>query len=44
MRKLLSDMKEMTILDNDISVNSSVKEQDKDSIDDIADSIIQSMK
>ncbi|EKN43196.1 metallo-beta-lactamase/flavodoxin, partial [Clostridium botulinum CFSAN001627] len=33
MRKLLSDMKEMTILDNDISVNSSVKEQDKDSID-----------
>ncbi|APH21778.1 TPA: FprA family A-type flavoprotein [Clostridium botulinum] len=44
MRKHLSDMKEITILDNDISVNSSVKEQDKDSIDDVADSIIQSMK
>ncbi|ENK0837595.1 FprA family A-type flavoprotein [Clostridium botulinum] len=44
MRKHLSDMKEMTILDNDISVNSSVKEQDEDSIDDVADSIIQSMK
>ncbi|NFM77585.1 FprA family A-type flavoprotein [Clostridium botulinum] len=44
MRKHLSDMKEITILDNDISVNSSVKEQDKDSIDDVVDSIIQSMK
>ncbi|NFP91741.1 FprA family A-type flavoprotein [Clostridium sporogenes] len=44
MRKHLSNMKEMTILDNDISVNSSVKEQDEDSIDDVADSIIQSMK
>ncbi|AJD26021.1 FprA family A-type flavoprotein [Clostridium botulinum] len=44
MRKHLSYMKEITILDNDISVNSSVKEQDKDSIDDVADSIIQSMK
>ncbi|APH19944.1 FprA family A-type flavoprotein [Clostridium botulinum] len=44
MRKHLSDMKEMTILDNDISVNSSVKEQDKDSIDEVVDSIIQSMK
>ncbi|AVQ37469.1 FprA family A-type flavoprotein [Clostridium botulinum] len=44
MRKHLSDMKEITILDNDISVNSSVKEQDEDSIDDITDSIIQSMK
>ncbi|NFS07912.1 FprA family A-type flavoprotein [Clostridium botulinum] len=44
MRKHLSDMKEITILDNDISVNSSVKEQDKDSIDEVVDSIIQSMK
>ncbi|PIH05369.1 FprA family A-type flavoprotein [Clostridium combesii] len=44
MRKHLSDMKEMTILDNDISVNSSVKEQDKDSIDEVVDSIIKSMK
>ncbi|MHB9944947.1 MBL fold metallo-hydrolase [Clostridium botulinum] len=44
MRKHLSDMKEITILDNDISVNSSVKEQDKDSIDEVIDSIIQSMK
>lgn len=44
MRKHLSDMKEMTILDNDISVNSSVKEQDNDSIGEVVDSIIQSMK
>ena len=44
MRKHLSDMKEMTILDNDISVNSSVKEQDDDSTGEVVDSIIQSMK
>lgn len=44
MRKHLSDMKEITILDNDISVNSSVKEQDDDSTGEVVDSIIQSMK
>ncbi|SMC22275.1 Flavorubredoxin [Clostridium acidisoli DSM 12555] len=44
MRELLNEMKEMTILDNGMTVNSAMKEDDKDSIDAIADSIIESMK
>ncbi|MEW9095223.1 MAG: FprA family A-type flavoprotein [Clostridiaceae bacterium] len=44
MRELLSDMKEMTILDNEMSVNSSMKEEDGDLMDSLADSIIESMK
>ncbi|WP_125153244.1 FprA family A-type flavoprotein [Clostridium rectalis] len=44
MRELLNDMKDMTILDSDITVNSSMKEQDKDSMESICESIIQSMK
>ncbi|WP_315115403.1 FprA family A-type flavoprotein [uncultured Clostridium sp.] len=44
MRELLDDMKEMNILDGDISVNSSMKEEDGDSMDTLADSIIESMK
>jgi len=44
MRELLDDMKEMTILDNEISLNSGMKEDDVDSMDAIADSIIESMK
>lgn len=44
MRELLEEMKDMTILDNEISVNSSMKEEDGDSMDTIADSIIESMK
>jgi len=44
MRELLEDMKDMTILDNEMSVNSSMKEEDGDSMDTIADSIIESMK
>ena len=44
MRELLDEMKEMTILDNDMSLNSSMKEDDADSMDAIADSIIGSMK
>jgi hypothetical protein len=37
-------MKEMTILGNNLSINSSVKENDIPSIDDLADSIIESME
>ncbi|KOA20024.1 flavo-diiron protein FprA1 [Clostridium homopropionicum DSM 5847] len=44
MRDLIEEMKEMTILDADITVNSSLKEDDADSMDAIADSIIESMK
>ncbi|GCD10071.1 FprA family A-type flavoprotein [Clostridium tagluense] len=44
MRELLGEMKEMTILDNEMSLNSSMKEDDADSMDAIADSIIESMK
>lgn len=44
MRELIEDMKEMTILDNEVSLNSSMKEDDVDLMDSLADSIIQSMK
>lgn len=44
MRDLLDEMKDMTILDNEISVNSSMKEEDGDLMDTIAESIIESMK
>jgi len=44
MRELLGEMKDMTILDCDMSINSSMKESDEDSIDSIVDSIIESMK
>lgn len=44
MRNLLNEMKEMTILDSDMTVNSSMKEDDGDSMDAIVDSIIESMK
>ncbi|MBU3108901.1 FprA family A-type flavoprotein [Clostridium gasigenes] len=44
MRELLGEMKEMTILDNEISLNSTMKEDDVDSMNDIVDSIIESMK
>ncbi|WP_454052293.1 FprA family A-type flavoprotein [Clostridium sp. Marseille-Q7071] len=44
MRELLDEMKEMTILDSDMTVNSSMKEDDGDSMDAIVDSIIESMK
>ncbi|WP_160680132.1 FprA family A-type flavoprotein [Clostridium sp. C8-1-8] len=42
--ELLNGMKEMTILGNNLSINSSVKENDIPSIDDLADSIIESME
>ncbi|MBI6875280.1 FprA family A-type flavoprotein [Clostridium aciditolerans] len=44
MRKLLDEMKEMTILDNEVSLNSTMKEDDGNSMNDLADSIIESMK
>ena len=44
MRGLLDEMKEMTILDNEMSLNSSMKEDDVDLMDAVADSIIESMK
>jgi flavorubredoxin len=43
-REILGEMKEMTILDIEMSVNSSLKEDDADSMDAIAESIIESMK
>lgn len=44
MRELLEEMKDMTILDNEVSINSSMKESDEDLMESIADSIIESMK
>lgn len=44
MREHLDGMKEMTILDNEMSINSTMKEHDIDSMNDLADSIIQSIK
>jgi flavorubredoxin len=44
MHKLLDEMKEMTILDNKMSLRSCMKEEDAASMDDISDSIIASMK
>jgi len=44
MRELLEEMKDMTILDSELLVNSAMKEDDADSMDAIADSIIKSMK
>ncbi|SUY47102.1 putative flavoprotein [Clostridium putrefaciens] len=44
MREHLDGMKEMTILDNEVSINSTMKEHDIDSMNDLADSIIQSIK
>ncbi|WPC44235.1 FprA family A-type flavoprotein [Clostridium sp. JS66] len=44
MRELLDEMKDMTILDSDMTVNSALKEKDVDSMDAIADSIIESIK
>jgi len=43
MRELLGEMKEMTILDNEVSLNSGMKEDDADLMDNLADSIIESM-
>ncbi|PJI06823.1 MULTISPECIES: FprA family A-type flavoprotein [Clostridium] len=43
MHELLGEMKEMTILDSDITVSSAMKEDDAESMDNIADSIIASM-
>lgn len=44
MRELLDEMKDMTILDNEITLNSSMKEDDIDLIAAMADGIIESMK
>ncbi|WP_353097616.1 FprA family A-type flavoprotein [Tissierella praeacuta] len=44
MRELLDEMKDMIILDNEITLNSSMKEDDSDLIEAMADSIIESMK
>ena len=44
MHKLLDEMKEMTILDNEMSLNSAMKEDDMNSMDDLSNSIIESMK
>ena len=44
MKELIDDMKDMTILDSEVSLNSSMKEEDQDSMNAIAHSIIESMK
>ncbi len=44
MRELLGEMKEITVLDNEVSVNSAMKVDDMDLMDDLAESIIESMK
>lgn len=44
MRELLDEMKNMTILDSDMTVSSAMKEKDEDSMEAVADSIIESMK
>ncbi len=44
MRELLDGMKDMNILDGEISINSSMKENDVDLMDSMADNIIDSMK
>ncbi|MBW4829173.1 MAG: FprA family A-type flavoprotein [Clostridiaceae bacterium] len=44
MRNLIDEMKEMTILDEEISLSSTMTEDDADSMDNLADSIIESMK
>lgn len=43
MRELLGEMKEMTILDSEITLNSSMKQENIDSMEAMADSIIESM-
>ncbi len=44
MRELLEEMKDMTILDSELLVNSAMKEDDAGLMDAMVDSIIQSMK
>lgn len=44
MHELLDGMKEMTILDNEISINSVMKEDDSELMEAITDSIIESIK
>ncbi|MGK0467755.1 FprA family A-type flavoprotein [Clostridium sp.] len=44
MRELLEEMKDITILDSELLVNSAMKEDDADSMNTIVDSIIESMK
>ena len=43
-RGLVNEMKNMTILESEISVNSSMKEEDGSLLDELSDSIIDSMK
>ncbi|BDR64335.1 FprA family A-type flavoprotein [Clostridium tetani] len=43
MHKLLDKMKEMTILDHEMSLNSTMKKDDMDSIEELAQNIIESM-
>ncbi|MDS0526253.1 FprA family A-type flavoprotein [Clostridium sp. SHJSY1] len=44
MHELLNEMKEMTILENEVSLNSIMKEEDSELMEATADSIIESMK
>jgi hypothetical protein len=44
MREFLGEMKDMTVLDKDISLRSSMKEEDNSSMKELAGSIIQSAK
>lgn len=44
MRELLGEMKEMNVLENDVLIKSSMKEENIDEMDALANSIIESMK
>lgn len=44
MNELLNEMKEMEVMEEEISINSSMKEENADSMNDLADNIIASMK
>lgn len=44
MREHLDEMKNMTILDSEMTINSALKKEDEDSMDTLVDSIIESLK
>lgn len=44
MHRLLDEMKEITILDNEVTITSTLKESDADSLENLADNILESMK
>jgi hypothetical protein len=43
MREVLDGMKNMNVLDSEVSISSSMREEDGDAMSDLADAIIESM-